>query len=67
LREQGLVVNDCMVIIDREQGGREKLAEIGVTLHVIFRIAELLNILVVARKLRPEMAAEIRLYLANNR
>lgn len=67
LREQGLVVNDCMVIIDREQGGREKLAEVGVTLHAVFEIAELLNILVSAKKLRSETAAEIRIYLMANR
>ncbi|TSC91839.1 MAG: hypothetical protein CEN92_194 [Candidatus Berkelbacteria bacterium Licking1014_96] len=66
LREQGLVVKDCVVIIDREQGGRERLAEVGVTLHAVFGIAEFLNILVSAKKLCPEMAAEIRDYLAAN-
>ncbi|MCK9925727.1 orotate phosphoribosyltransferase [Frankia sp. Mgl5] len=32
LREQGAVVEDVLCVIDRQEGGRERLAEIGLTL-----------------------------------
>lgn len=41
LRQLGLVVNDVICVIDREQGGREKLAEIGCALAAVFTMSEL--------------------------
>jgi uridine monophosphate synthetase len=40
LEEAGLVVKDLVILIDREQGGRELLAARGYTLHAILTISQ---------------------------
>ena len=42
LREEGLVVRHALCVIDREEGGADALARIGVRLHPLFRASELL-------------------------
>ena len=44
LEDQGLRVRDVIVLVDREQGGAEQLAEAGYTLHAAVRLSELLDI-----------------------
>lgn len=38
IRAEGGVVSDAFVILDREEGGKERLAEIGVNLHSVLRM-----------------------------
>ena len=40
LEEAGLVVKDLVILIDREQGGRELLASKGYTLHAVLTISQ---------------------------
>ena len=40
LEEAGLVVRDLVVLIDREQGGRERLAARGYALHAVLTISQ---------------------------
>lgn len=42
---EGLQVRDCVVLIDREQGGRERLAEAGLTLHAVFTLRQVMEAL----------------------
>lgn len=44
LRGHGATVTDAIAIVDREEGGREALAAIGVTLHALLTAAELLAV-----------------------
>src|SRR5206468_3515993 len=39
--ELGAVVEDCVCVVDREEGGAILLAEIGVRLHALLRASEL--------------------------
>ena len=42
LRQGGLVVRHAVCVVDREEGGTDTLARIGVRLHSLFRAGELL-------------------------
>lgn len=43
LTRAGLVVNDIVVLIDRESGAKQALAESGLKLHAIFTLTELIT------------------------
>jgi orotate phosphoribosyltransferase len=45
LQDAGLQVREAVVLIDREQGGRELLRQQGYELHAVMRLGELLAIL----------------------
>ena len=42
LREAGLVVRHAVCVVDREEGGADALARIGVRLHALYRASDLL-------------------------
>ncbi len=42
LEEAGLVVEDVVVFVDREEGGREKLEQAGYKLHSVLTLSDLL-------------------------
>lgn len=42
LREAGLVVDRCVVVVDREEGGKALLADSGIVLEALVRASELL-------------------------
>jgi len=43
LREAGLVVRNALCVVDREEGGADALARLGVRLHPLYRAGELLE------------------------
>jgi orotate phosphoribosyltransferase len=43
LREGGLVVRNAVCVVDREEGGSDALARLGVRLRALFRASELLE------------------------
>jgi uridine monophosphate synthetase len=51
LTAEGLTITDIMVIVDRQQGGREKLTAMGYSVHSLFTLDELLTILYTAGKI----------------
>ena len=44
LREEGLVVRNAVCVVDREEGGSDALARLGVRLRGLFRAEELLEL-----------------------
>jgi len=42
---EGGIVNDAVVLLDREEGGEEKLKTSGIRLHALLRISEVANML----------------------
>jgi uridine monophosphate synthetase len=64
LQEAGLVVQDVVVLIDREQGGAEDLARHGLRLHAATTLREIVALLVEAHKLDRETQVRVERYLA---
>ena len=63
LRSAGLRVHDVAVLIDREGGGREELESQGIVLHSVFRLRELMEILLEHERITPEQLAEVEQYV----
>ncbi len=40
IRAEGGILTNAVVLLDREEGGKEKLAEDNVTLHYLLRVSE---------------------------
>ena len=59
MREVGLVIEDAIVLIDREQGGVENLAAAGIKAHSVFKLDQILDVLVSHGKLSEEKRAEV--------
>jgi uridine monophosphate synthetase len=64
LQEEGLVVEDVVVLIDRQQGGAEDLARHGLRLHAATTLREIVALLVAAGKLDRETQSRVERYLA---
>jgi uridine monophosphate synthetase len=64
LEAAGLKVRDVVVLIDREQGGREELEAAGYRLHAVLRLGKMLDVLVAAGRIdaaqRDRVAAFLR-------
>ncbi|XP_010938591.1 uridine 5'-monophosphate synthase [Elaeis guineensis] len=67
LRAEGLEVRDAVVVIDREQGGRENLAAQGIRLHALTTLSDVLRVLVARGRVSEEKATEVRAFLDANR
>ena len=50
LRDEGLVVRNAVCVVDREEGGSDALARLGVRLRALFRAEELLEMRKTAAK-----------------
>ena len=61
--EAGLLVEDVVVLIDREQGGAADLAAHGMTLHSAFTLREIIGELVTLGKLDQETQTRVERYL----
>lgn len=63
LQSAGLEVNDVVVLIDREGGGREELEGRGYNVHSVFKLRDLLDILVQHERITLEQRAQVETFL----
>jgi uridine monophosphate synthetase len=66
LEELGLLVEDVIVLIDREQGGREYLEERGYRLHAVFGLGEMLDVLTRHGRISTAQRDEVKAFLAGS-
>lgn len=64
LQQAGLQVRDVVVLIDREQGGAEDLAEHSLQLHAVLTLREMVDALQYSAAISPDQAQRVRDYLA---
>ncbi len=62
-----LLVSDVLVLIDREQGGREALTQKGYRLHAALKLSEILDVLQDKEQIPAEQAASVRKYIGATR
>jgi uridine monophosphate synthetase len=65
MEDAGLEVRDAVVLVDREQGGGERLAEAGYTLHAVLTLTQILGVLRDEGRISAETFAEVEAYLAS--
>lgn len=66
-RQAGLVVEDLLVLIDREQGGARTMAEHGIRLHRLTTLAQVVEVLNRLGMLDPPTYERVSAYLASTR
>ena len=54
LKQEGLIVEDAIVVLNREQGGQERLKEQGIHLQSLINIFDLLKVLFYEKKITEE-------------
>lgn len=64
LESVGLKVNDVVVLIDRQSGALEDLAESGYHLHAIFTLSQLLKYWQTAELISEEQVAAVRKFIS---
>ncbi|MCP4753476.1 MAG: orotate phosphoribosyltransferase [Proteobacteria bacterium] len=64
-QQAGLVVTDTIVLIDREQGGKERLQEAGYNLHSLISIFEILERMRGLKQIDETQYNEINQFLVN--
>ncbi|MDD5111299.1 MAG: orotate phosphoribosyltransferase [Candidatus Altiarchaeota archaeon] len=65
LRFRGLEVSDCMVVVDREQGGSETLGKSTVKLHSLITLKEVLSYMLKKSQVSQEDYDNVLEYLEN--
>ena len=63
VRDQGGVVNELVVLLDREQGGQEKLRSSRIEPHLLFKISDAMTWLHNVGLIKDEIYATVRQYI----
>ncbi len=63
IREAGCTISDCLVIVDRQQKGAQKLAEMGVTVHSLVGLSTCLEMGQALGLLSEASLEEVKHYL----
>lgn len=62
---EGLEIRDAIVLMDREQGGKQKLKQNGIHLHALMSVLDLLKVLLVEKKITEETFQKVNAFLTD--
>lgn len=65
LRQEGLCVEDVVVVVDREQGGKAALEEQGFRVHTLLTLSQLLSELVDADRISSKVREDVLTYISD--
>lgn len=65
LQNEGLKVTETLIVVDREQGGRQHLEDHGIKVLSLFTLSEIIKHLVEAEKIDGGVAEKVSNYLKN--
>jgi orotate phosphoribosyltransferase len=63
LEELGAHVKHVMVVVDREQGGRENLEKLDYRVHALAKISQIVNCLLESKQISKQQANEVLNYI----
>ncbi len=66
LELEGLKINDVIVMLDREQGGKKHISEKGKNLHSVITMSELVDTLEKNNKLDTQTVQKVKEFIQNN-
>lgn len=66
VENEGIKISDIVVVLDRQQGGKEKLEAKGYTVHSLFNISEVVEILREVNYIDDEEVARIQDFVNGN-
>ena len=66
MRKEGLRVQEVVVFLDRQQGGKLNLEKNDLNVRSVVTVNELLDILLEAGKVKKDQKAEVENFLQNN-
>lgn len=67
LQEVGLEVNEAFVLIDRQQGARDRLRKVGINLHCCLTLEVILNYLMANQHITDDQFRRARQYLEEHK
>lgn len=66
LRKEGLLVDQAVIILDREQGGLENLRKRGIEVAALITMSKLMNILLKAGLVTAAISEQVKEYLKSS-
>jgi len=66
LIKHGMQVKTCVVLLDREQGGKDHLTDAGIEVITIFPISRVLDILMKSNKITTATVEAVKEFISNN-
>ena len=63
LKEVGLICEDAVVLVDRQQGGKEHLSNGGINLHSVLTLTEILELLQQKQKITSETVTAVTFFV----
>ncbi|XP_042894623.1 uridine 5'-monophosphate synthase [Parasteatoda tepidariorum] len=66
LRKEGLIVTDCIAVLDRNQGGKVNLPKEGIRYHPLFEVCDMFEKYCDLKEVDDALISKVKEYLSDN-